>query len=80
MDKPSSLKRLLPVLVALAGFPLAAAAGEADIKIPDLTQVTFAGLGGVSGIMLMYLGIVICAIGAVFGLVPPIFPPSGCLF
>ena len=47
----------------------AACASEADIKIPDLTQVTFAGLGGVSGVTLMYLGIVMCAIGAVFGLV-----------
>ena len=28
------------------------------INIPDLTQVTFAGLGGVSGVTLMYLGIV----------------------
>src|SRR5688500_7618719 len=44
-------------------------AGEADIKIPDLTQVRFDGLGGVSGINLMYIGIVICALGAIFGVV-----------
>ena len=44
-------------------------AGEADIKIPDLTHVRFDGLGGVSGLTLMYLGIVICAIGAAFGLI-----------
>src|SRR6266704_1822251 len=44
-------------------------AGEADIHIPDLTQVKFSGLGGVSGVSLMYLGIVICALGAIFGLV-----------
>ncbi|MEI6236291.1 MAG: sodium-translocating pyrophosphatase [Planctomycetota bacterium] len=44
-------------------------AGEADIKIPDLTHVRFDGLGGVSGEMLMYIGILICAMGAVFGLV-----------
>ncbi len=44
-------------------------AGEADIKIPDLTQVKFTGLGGLSGLTLMYLGILICAVGAVFGLV-----------
>ncbi len=44
-------------------------AGEADIKIPDLSQVSFDALGGVSGVTLMYLGIVICAIGAAFGLV-----------
>src|ERR1043166_1418211 len=44
-------------------------ASEADIQIPDLNQVAFSGLGGMSGSMLMYLGIAICAIGAAFGLV-----------
>jgi len=44
-------------------------AGEADIHIPDLTQVKFSRLGGVSGVSLMYLGIVICTLGAIFGLV-----------
>ena len=44
-------------------------ASEADIKIPDLTNVSFSGMGGMSGAALMYLGIVICAIGAAFGLV-----------
>jgi len=43
-------------------------AGEADIKIPDLTQVRFEGLGNISGIALMYFGILMCAVGAVFGL------------
>ena len=42
-------------------------ASEADIHIPDLTQVKFNGLGGVSGLALMYFGIVMCAIGAIFG-------------
>src|SRR5215831_5216707 len=44
-------------------------ASEADIKIPDLTQVKFGGLGGISGVTLMYIGILICLIGAIFGLV-----------
>src|SRR5881227_2942579 len=44
-------------------------AGESDIVIPDLTTVHFSGLGGFSGVNLMYLGIVICAIGAIFGFV-----------
>jgi len=44
-------------------------ASEADIKIPPLDTVKFGGLGGISGTALMYLGIVICFIGAVFGLV-----------
>src|SRR6266850_5248862 len=44
-------------------------ASESDIHIPDLTQVTFPGLGGVSGVNLMYGGIIICALGAIFGVV-----------
>jgi K(+)-stimulated pyrophosphate-energized sodium pump len=41
---------------------------EADIKIPALDTVQFDGLGGVSGIALMYFGIAMCVIGAIFGL------------
>ncbi len=51
------------------GLANAAFASEADIKIPPLDTVKFAGLGGMSGSALMYIGIVICAIGAVFGIV-----------
>ncbi len=55
---------------ALAVFaPSVARASEADIKIPDLTQVSFDGLGGTSGLTLMYLGIGLCILGAVFGLI-----------
>jgi K(+)-stimulated pyrophosphate-energized sodium pump len=57
------------LFIMTIGLAYGAFASEADIKIPDLTQVRFAGLGGISGEMLMYIGIVICAIGAVFGLV-----------
>ena len=35
-------------------------ASESDIVIPDLTPVKFNNLGGVSGITLMYVGIMIC--------------------
>jgi K(+)-stimulated pyrophosphate-energized sodium pump len=44
-------------------------AGEADLKIPPLDTVKFDGLFGITGVQLMYLGIVLCLIGAVFGLV-----------
>ena len=44
-------------------------ASEADLKIPPLDMVKFDGLWGVSGLQLMYLGIVMCVIGAIFGLV-----------
>ena len=46
------------LVLALAAVATPAFAGEADIKIPDLTHVHFDGLGGVSGLTLMYLGIV----------------------
>ncbi|MGE3312884.1 MAG: sodium-translocating pyrophosphatase [Limisphaerales bacterium] len=55
--------------MAAVGFPLLLTAGEADIKVPDLTQVKFDSLGGVGGISLMYLGLLICGIGVAFGLV-----------
>ena len=46
-------------------------AGEADIKIPDLNQVGFQLTGTnttVSGPFLMYTGLIICVLGALFGL------------
>src|SRR5712671_2663166 len=60
---------LFAVFGAIAGFNGSAFGNEADIKIPPLDKVKFDGLGGVSGITLMYAGLVICVIGAVFGLV-----------
>src|SRR3954468_12529834 len=56
-------------VILLAAGAMNASASEADIKIPPLDQVTFKGLGGVGGVTLMYFGILICAIGAAFGLV-----------
>src|SRR6266478_8460418 len=47
----------------------AAFAGDSDIKIPPLDTVKFDGLGGVSGAALMYGGLLICLIGAGFGLI-----------
>ena len=55
---------LITVLASGAAF-----AGESDIKIPPLDAVKFDGLGGVSGAALMYGGLLICLIGAVFGLI-----------
>ncbi len=54
---------------ALFAFSGSALAGEADIKLPDLTLVKFDSLGGMTGVALMYLGLVMCGIGAIFGLV-----------
>jgi K(+)-stimulated pyrophosphate-energized sodium pump len=58
-------------LILLTFFTMAFAtqAGEADIKIPELSTVKFAGLGGMTGATLMNLGILICLIGGAFGVV-----------
>ena len=37
-------------LAAMVGFTPGVFAGEADIKIPDLTGVKFDGLGGIQGL------------------------------
>jgi len=41
-------------------------AGEADIKLPDLSQVSFIG-GSLGGLTILNIGLIICAIGMVFG-------------
>src|SRR5688572_28166224 len=63
-------RRLLGFLFLLT-FSIAPTlwASESNIKIPDLSNVAFPGLGGMSGAALMYIGIGICAVGAIFGLV-----------
>jgi K(+)-stimulated pyrophosphate-energized sodium pump len=65
-------KKRWPRLAALAAALVVSPnifAGEADIHIPDLTGVHFDALGGITGATLMYIGIGICFIGAIFGLV-----------
>jgi len=46
----------------------AALAGEADIKLPDLTQVSFMG-GTLPGLTILNIGLVICIIGMIFGVI-----------
>jgi K(+)-stimulated pyrophosphate-energized sodium pump len=54
--------------LAFAAAPSAALAGEADIKLPDLTKVSFQVFGATfSGVNLMYAGLAVCAIGLLFG-------------
>lgn len=45
----------------------AAFAGEADIKVPDLTQVSFLG-GSLAGLTILNFGLLICVIGMGFGI------------
>ncbi|MBU1150076.1 MAG: sodium/proton-translocating pyrophosphatase, partial [Proteobacteria bacterium] len=52
--------------ISLLLMPPMAFAGEADIKIPDLTQISFIG-GSLGGLTILNVGLVICAIGMIFG-------------
>jgi K(+)-stimulated pyrophosphate-energized sodium pump len=42
-------------------------AGEADIKLPDLTQISFLG-GSLAGLTILNVGLVVCLIGMIFGI------------
>jgi K(+)-stimulated pyrophosphate-energized sodium pump len=58
------------ILICLSAFSSSALAGEADIHIPEnLKTVKFPGIGGLNGQTLMMIGIAVCAIGALFGIV-----------
>src|SRR3989449_11050964 len=62
---------LTPLLAFLGFFQDAApaqhaASGEAALVLPDLNQATF--LGGIGGRALLVWGLVICALGLLFGL------------
>jgi K(+)-stimulated pyrophosphate-energized sodium pump len=43
--------------------------GEASLVLPDFGKATFASLGGMDGQTLLYFGLVVCALGLVFGAV-----------
>jgi K(+)-stimulated pyrophosphate-energized sodium pump len=73
-----ALRRLLPFFIVLAlavtlgALPAAAApqhhgGGEANIQLPDLDQATFTG--GIGGRALLLIGMVVSALGLLFGLV-----------
>ncbi|MGZ4846023.1 MAG: sodium-translocating pyrophosphatase, partial [Candidatus Angelobacter sp.] len=47
--------------------PAPEAAGEANLKLPDMKSVTF--LHGTSGYKLLEIGLVFCALGGLFGLI-----------
>ena len=63
------LLKAAAVAVVFLASATALRASDADINIPNLNDVKFDGLFGVSGTVLMYLGLVMCGIGACFGLV-----------
>ena len=46
--------------------PVSEAGGEANLKLPDMSQVSF--LNGISGSKLLTFGLIFCALGLLFGL------------
>ena len=54
------------VAAALAGFVTPAFASESDIKIPDLSTVQFFN-GALTGHAILMIGLVVCALGVVYG-------------
>jgi K(+)-stimulated pyrophosphate-energized sodium pump len=54
------------LLLAAAALATPAFASEADIKIPDLTTVTFFG-GSLTGMNVLMIGLAVCVIGTVYG-------------
>ncbi len=64
--KRSILSLTLAITLMLFCMAPMAFAGEADIKLPDLSQVSFMA-GSLSGMLILNLGLIVCAIGLVFG-------------
>ena len=62
--------RIMFALFTLCLLTPAAFAGEADLKVPSLTSVEFDLFGAtVSGISILYFGLLVCVGGCLFGLV-----------
>lgn len=55
------------ILMFLFMAPMAFA-GEADIVLPDLKQITFPIFGGTAGLSIMYFGLLICIVGLIFAI------------
>ncbi len=67
--KVSKRLSVLAVSVLLLLIAAPVFAGEADIVLPDLSQVSFPIFGGLSGLSIMYFGLIICVVGLIFSLV-----------
>ncbi len=62
--------RIVTALLTLCVLAPAAFAGEADLKVPSLADVQFDVLGNsLSGMGILYAGLVVCVLAALFGLV-----------
>jgi K(+)-stimulated pyrophosphate-energized sodium pump len=57
---------LLPLVFIALGNALFA--GEADLNLPALSEVRFSAFGGITGYAILYFGLVVCALGTLYGL------------
>jgi K(+)-stimulated pyrophosphate-energized sodium pump len=64
---PLLLAALILMSLPAPAFAQSTAGGEANLVLPDLAQATF--LGGTSGRTLLTWGLLVCALGLLFGLV-----------
>ena len=67
-----TFKRCISLMVLLGSFMFLALpvfAGEADIKLPPLDKVQFSAFGGMSGLSIMYFGLLVCIVGLIFAMV-----------
>ena len=63
------MARLMLALFSLCLLTPAAFAGEADLKVPSLTQVQFDVFGtAISGVGILYSGLLVCVAACLFGL------------
>lgn len=62
-------KALLLLVFGVLFTPFASFASEADLVVPDLRQSVFDGIGGMNGWDLLLYGIIIIALGLLFGMV-----------
>ena len=68
----SAVRTIKRVFLSLLAFGMTAGlarAGEADLKLPDLSSVSFTGAGGMNGRNILLMGILVCAFGLLFGAV-----------
>ena len=64
---PLLLTALILMSLPAPAFAQSDAGGEANLVLPDLAQATF--LGGTNGRTLLMWGLLVCALGLLFGLV-----------
>jgi K(+)-stimulated pyrophosphate-energized sodium pump len=66
MLKSYPWKKAAALATALAASAVPAFASEADIKIPDLTSVSFFG-GSLTGMNILMIGLAVCVVATIYG-------------